>query len=74
MSSVIYLDNNATTQIDPEVLEAMMPWLRGGYGNPSSAYSLGREAARALDRAGSDGGAERIRRIGAERPGSSYAF
>ena len=51
MSSVIYLDNNATTQIDPEVLEAMMPWLRGGYGNPSSAYSLGREAAKALDQA-----------------------
>jgi cysteine desulfurase len=49
MSSVIYLDNNATTQIDPEVLEAMMPWLRGGYGNPSSAYALGREAAKALD-------------------------
>ena len=49
MSSVIYLDNNATTQIDPEVLEAMMPWLQGGYGNPSSAYSLGREAAKALD-------------------------
>ena len=51
MSSVIYLDNNATTQIDPEVLEAMMPWLRGGYGNPSSAYALGREAAKALDQA-----------------------
>jgi cysteine desulfurase len=51
MSSVIYLDNNATTQIDPEVLEAMMPWLRGGYGNPSSAYALGRESAKALDQA-----------------------
>jgi len=51
MSSVIYLDNNATTQIDPEVLEAMMPWLRGGYGKPSSAYALGREAAKALDQA-----------------------
>ena len=48
MSSVIYLDNNATTQVAPEVFDAMEPWLRGGYGNPSSAYRLGREAAAAL--------------------------
>jgi cysteine desulfurase len=48
MSSVIYLDNNATTQVAPEVFDAMEPWLRGGYGNPSSAYHLGREAAAAL--------------------------
>ncbi len=48
MSSVIYLDNNATTQIAPEVFEAMLPWLREGYGNPSSAYRLGRAAEGAL--------------------------
>jgi len=47
----IYLDNNATTQLAPEVVDAMIPWLRGGYGNPSSAYSLGRSAAAALDTA-----------------------
>jgi len=51
MSSVIYLDNNATTQIAPEVFDVMTPWLRGGYGNPSSSYALGREAAAALDEA-----------------------
>ena len=45
----IYLDNNATTQVDPTVFEAMMPWLREEYGNPSSVYSLGRRAAAALD-------------------------
>ena len=48
---IIYLDNNATTQVDPAVFEAMMPWLREEYGNPSSAYSLGKRAATALDTA-----------------------
>lgn len=51
MKPVIYLDNNATTQIAPEVLEVMVPLLRDGYGNPSSAYSLGRQAAAALEEA-----------------------
>jgi len=45
----IYLDNNATTQVDPTIFEAMMPWLREEYGNPSSVYSLGKRAAAALD-------------------------
>jgi len=45
----IYLDNNATTQIAPEVVDAMIPWLREGYGNPSSVYSSGRAAAAALE-------------------------
>lgn len=47
---VIYLDNNATTRVDPSVLEAMMPFLTEEYGNPSSAYALGRRAHEALDR------------------------
>lgn len=51
MKAVTYLDNNATTQIAPEVLEVMLPLLRGGYGNPSSGYSLGRAAAAALEKA-----------------------
>lgn len=37
----IYLDNNATTKIDDEVLDAMMPYLKEEYGNPSSIYSFG---------------------------------
>lgn len=37
----IYLDNNATTRIAPEVLEAMLPFLTEGYGNPSSPHRLG---------------------------------
>lgn len=47
----IYLDHAATTPLDPEVLEAMLPYLRERYGNPSSIYRRGREARRALDEA-----------------------
>ena len=49
MSQLIYLDHNATTPIDPLVLEAMLPWLGNEFGNPSSIYSLGRRAAEALE-------------------------
>ncbi len=38
---MIYLDNNATTPIAPEVLEAMMPYLTTEWGNPSSSYRFG---------------------------------
>ncbi len=51
MGSVIYLDNNATTPVAAEVLAAMEPWLRGGFGNPSSGYRLGRLAASAIETA-----------------------
>jgi cysteine desulfurase len=47
----IYLDHNATSPLDPGVLEAMLPYLRGKFGNPSSIYSLGREARNALEEA-----------------------
>ena len=40
----IYFDNAATTQLDSSVLEAMMPFLTGKFGNPSSIYSYGRES------------------------------
>jgi cysteine desulfurase len=45
---MIYLDSSATTQIDPAVLEAMLPFLRDYYSNPSSAYAGGRTASRAV--------------------------
>lgn len=48
MSKLLYLDHNATTPIDASVCEAMLPWLKNEFGNPSSVYSLGRHAAVAL--------------------------
>ena len=48
---MIYLDNNATTAIDPQVLDAMLPYLKEQYGNPSSAYIFGKKVARAIDHA-----------------------
>ncbi|HAT2608667.1 TPA: cysteine desulfurase NifS [Kluyvera intermedia] len=47
----IYLDNNATTRIDPMVLEAMMPFLAEHYGNPSSIHDFGLPSRGALERA-----------------------
>lgn len=45
---MIYLDNNATTPLDPEVLEAMLPLLTEHWGNPGSVHSGGRPVARAV--------------------------
>jgi cysteine desulfurase len=47
----VYLDNNATTRLDPMVLEAMMPFLTDFYGNPSSIHDFGLPAQAALERA-----------------------
>jgi cysteine desulfurase len=47
----IYLDNAATTPLDPMVLEAMMPYLTEKFGNPSSIYSYGRESRLAIENA-----------------------
>ena len=46
---MIYLDNNATTKIAPEVFDAMKPFLVDCYGNPSSAYEFGRESRQAIE-------------------------
>ena len=47
----IYLDNAATTALEPQVLEAMMPYLTNKFGNPSSIYSYGRESRLAVENA-----------------------
>ncbi|MBN1203435.1 MAG: cysteine desulfurase [Myxococcaceae bacterium] len=47
----IYLDYNATTPVAPEVLEAMLPFLREEFGNPSSTHPYGRRAKAAVERA-----------------------
>jgi cysteine desulfurase len=47
----IYLDNAATTSLDKEVLDAMMPFLTNQFGNPSSIYSYGRETRLAIENA-----------------------
>ena len=47
----VYADNSATTPVAPFVLEAMLPYHKEAYGNPSSVYSKGREAKRAVENA-----------------------
>jgi len=49
--NVVYVDNNATTSIDPEVFEAMKPFLTDYYGNPSSIYRFGGQVATPLKKA-----------------------
>src|SRR5262245_44552579 len=48
LSAPIYLDHNATTPLLPEVLEAMLPYLREHFGNPSSGHVYGARARRAV--------------------------
>lgn len=47
----VYLDHNATTRVDPRVLDAMMPYLTGPYGNASSLHRFGRAARDGVERA-----------------------
>lgn len=46
---MIYLDNQATTPMAPEVFDAMLPWLRDDFGNPHSPHVMGRKAAAAIE-------------------------
>jgi cysteine desulfurase len=62
---MIYLDNNATTAVAPEVLAAMQPYLGQFFGNPSSAHALGRQMKQAVETAR----AEVATLIGAAEPG-----
>src|SRR5512135_100640 len=47
----VYFDYNATTPLDPHIRQAMLPYLDGVWGNPSSVHSIGREARARLDEA-----------------------
>lgn len=51
VDQVIYMDNNATTRIAPEVLDAMMPYLTELYGNPSSMHNFGGQVGREVTKA-----------------------
>ena len=48
---IYYFDNNATTRVAPEVVDAMVPFLRDHWGNPSSVYAFGKQIAKDIERA-----------------------
>jgi cysteine desulfurase len=50
-TKTIYLDNNATTRVAPEALDAMLPFLRENYGNPSSIHRFGGMLKRHIEKA-----------------------
>jgi len=49
--NTIYLDNNATTAVAPEVFEVMLPYLKDLYGNPSSMHTFGGQLHRKVEEA-----------------------
>ena len=51
MNQKIYLDNNATTKVDDIVFNAMLPYLKEEYGNPSSTYSFGKKVKDEINKA-----------------------
>ena len=51
MKHPVYLDYNATTPVDPEVVKEMIPYIESHYGNPSSSYSIGRSNKEAIEKA-----------------------
>lgn len=51
MSAPLYLDHNATTPVDPVVMDAMLPFMTAQFANPSATYASGRLSRRAIDRA-----------------------
>lgn len=51
MSKIIYMDNNATTRVAPEVVETMLPYFSEYYGNPSSMHSFGDKVGKAIEEA-----------------------
>lgn len=51
MTSFVYADHAATTPLLPEALEAMLPWLKDGFGNPSSLHSFGQKSRKTVEEA-----------------------
>ena len=51
MSKGIYLDNNATTMVDPRVVEVMLPFFSEQFGNPSSMHNFGNKVGRSIKQA-----------------------
>ena len=51
MKKLIYMDNAATTKVNPEVLECMLPFLKEEFGNPSTIYGIGKKAREAVEEA-----------------------
>lgn len=67
MGDIIYLDHAATTPVDEEVMEAMLPFLRDKYGSASTLYSIGREAKEAVEEA-----REKVAELIGSRPEEVY--
>lgn len=63
MNRVVYMDNNATTSVAPEVLEEMLPFLREYYGNPSSMHGFGGQVEKKIEEA-----RERVAKLLGARP------
>ena len=68
MKTTIYLDNAATTRVDEEVIQVMLPYMTKQYGNPSAIYSLGKQAREAVETARK----QVAKAIGAQRPDEIY--
>ncbi|HEC69411.1 MAG TPA: cysteine desulfurase NifS [Candidatus Omnitrophica bacterium] len=64
MKKIVYVDNNATTCVDPQVLEVMLPFLKDKYGNPSSMHTFGGRISKDIEKSRE----EVAELIGAESP------
>ena len=71
---MIYLDNASTTMPDPEVVEAMLPYLTSAYGNPGTLYQLGRDAKLAIDKARKQVSQNKLYLLPVERKQTTWSF
>ena len=68
LKKIIYVDNAATTSLSKNALDAMLPFYKEHFGNPSSLYSIGFEAKKAMEKARKD----IAECIGAQHPQEIY--